>query len=122
MGKRNREVSSDSEWENQSGNEGVQANMGEGEVSENIDDNLDSHTKRILNFTRRSMIRGRVITGFGGAEMRELLSILHAQGWTDLFPQGNTRNRRGRPSGINVKLPSFIFTHLPSYLTRSRVD
>ncbi|KAH0641808.1 hypothetical protein KY290_033422 [Solanum tuberosum] len=79
-----------------SGNDGVQANMGEGKVFENIDDNLDSHTKRILNFTRRSMIRGRVITGFGGAEMRELLSILHAQGWTDLFPQGNTRRKMGK--------------------------
>ncbi|KAG5589643.1 hypothetical protein H5410_040157, partial [Solanum commersonii] len=57
----------------------------------------NAHKKqRILNFTRRSMIRGRVITGFGGAEIRELLSILHAQGWTDLFPQGNIRRKMGK--------------------------
>ncbi|KAH0644500.1 hypothetical protein KY284_032384 [Solanum tuberosum] len=73
--KQNREVSFVSEWENQSGNEG---------------------SKQTWGRVRRSMIRGRVITGFGGAKIRELLSILHAQGWIDFFPQGNIRRKMGK--------------------------
>ncbi|KAG5632056.1 hypothetical protein H5410_003773 [Solanum commersonii] len=42
---------------------------------------------RVLSFRRRSVIRGRVITGFGGGEMSELLGLLQAQGWTELLIQ-----------------------------------
>ncbi|KAH0740692.1 hypothetical protein KY290_033735 [Solanum tuberosum] len=109
-GKGHREISSESEWENKSGDEGVHEKQGEDVIPENIDDNIDSCNKRILNFTQRKVIRGRVFTGFGGAEMGELLSILHAQGWTDLFLQGNTR--RKMVSGKHITLTPDVIAQI----------
>ncbi|KAH0728144.1 hypothetical protein KY284_004009 [Solanum tuberosum] len=57
-------------------------------------DEIDS--ARVLSFRRRSVIRGKVITGFGGGEMSELLRLLQAQGWTELLIQRNCRRRMGR--------------------------
>ncbi|KAK4737275.1 hypothetical protein R3W88_000972 [Solanum pinnatisectum] len=90
---------------------GSQEIVGEGDFNANIEDNLDSRTKRMLNFTQRSVIRGRVTTGFGGAEMGELLSILHAQGWTDLFLQGNTRRKMGKDETRYRSWPSLDGLH-----------
>ena len=42
------------------------------------------------------MIRGRVISGFGGGEMDELVIILQEQGWTELMLQGSFRRKMGR--------------------------
>ncbi|KAH0686310.1 hypothetical protein KY289_017062 [Solanum tuberosum] len=64
--------------------------------TERIEDSLDARTRKILNFAKRRVIRGRVSTGFGGEEMRELLLILQVQGWTDLFLQGKTRKKMSR--------------------------
>ncbi|KAG5632649.1 hypothetical protein H5410_004366 [Solanum commersonii] len=57
-------------------------------------DEVDS--ARALSFRRISVIRSRVITGFGGDEMHELLVLLQAKGWTELFSQGTLRRRMGR--------------------------
>ncbi|KAH0669785.1 hypothetical protein KY285_023938 [Solanum tuberosum] len=57
-------------------------------------DEIDS--ARALSFRRRSVIRGRVITGFGGDEMSELLALLQAQRWIELLSQGTHRCRIGR--------------------------
>ncbi|KAH0751777.1 hypothetical protein KY285_004925 [Solanum tuberosum] len=51
---------------------------------------------RALSFRRRSVIRGRVITGFGGDGMSELLALVQAQGWTELLSQGTLRRKMGR--------------------------
>ncbi|KAH0784238.1 hypothetical protein KY290_003836 [Solanum tuberosum] len=51
---------------------------------------------RVLSFRRRSVIRGRVITGFGGGEISKLLGLLQSQGWTELLIQRNRRRRMGR--------------------------
>ncbi|KAH0712871.1 hypothetical protein KY290_008421 [Solanum tuberosum] len=82
--------------EDKSGDEGVQEKEGKDVVPDNFDESIGICTKRIMNFIQRKVIRGRVVTGFGGAEMGELLSILHAQGWTDLFLQGTTRRKMGK--------------------------
>ncbi|KAH0671815.1 hypothetical protein KY290_023999 [Solanum tuberosum] len=57
-------------------------------------DEIDS--ARALSFRRRSVIRGRVITGFGGDEMSELLALVQARGSTELLSQGTLRRRMGR--------------------------
>ncbi|KAG5590667.1 hypothetical protein H5410_041181 [Solanum commersonii] len=57
-------------------------------------DAIDS--ARALSFRRRSVIMGRVITGFGGDEMGELLALVQAQGWTELLSQGTLRRKMGR--------------------------
>ena len=59
-----------------------------------LDDN-DYHA-RVLAFKKRSVIRGRVISGFGGGEMDELVIILQEQGWTELMLQGSFRRKMGR--------------------------
>ncbi|KAG5577972.1 hypothetical protein H5410_058106 [Solanum commersonii] len=76
--RKKKEVLSESEWEDKSGDEGVQEKEGKYVVHDNFDEYLGICTKTILNFTQRNVIRGRVVMGFGGAEMGELLSILHA--------------------------------------------
>ncbi|KAK4731134.1 hypothetical protein R3W88_024122 [Solanum pinnatisectum] len=50
----------------------------------------------VLSFGKRSVIRGRVVTGFGGNVISELLVLLEAQGWTALFLQETRRRRMGR--------------------------
>ena len=61
-----------------------------------IEECLDVHTSRVIYFAKRRVIRGRVISGFGGDEMKELLLILQVYGWTNLFLQGKTRKKMGR--------------------------
>ena len=58
-------------------------------------DDSDYHA-RVLAFKKRSVIRGRVISGFGGGEMDELVLILQEQGWTELMLQGSFRRKMGR--------------------------
>lgn len=58
-------------------------------------DDSDYHA-RVLAFKKRSVIRGRVISGFGGGEMDELVLILQEQGWTELMLQGSFRCKLGR--------------------------
>ncbi|KAH0759770.1 hypothetical protein KY290_023263 [Solanum tuberosum] len=57
---------------------------------------VEIDSARAQSFRRRSVIRGRVITGFGGDEMSELLTLVQAQGWTELLSQGTLRRRMGR--------------------------
>ena len=40
--------------------------MGEGDLAKNIEDNPGSHTRRMLNFTQKSVIRNMIITGLVG--------------------------------------------------------
>ncbi|KAG5593782.1 hypothetical protein H5410_035014 [Solanum commersonii] len=54
------------------------------------------NSARALSFRRRSVVRGRVITGFGGDEMSELLALVQAQGWTELLSEGTLRRKMGR--------------------------
>ncbi|KAM3395771.1 hypothetical protein P3S68_004777 [Capsicum galapagoense] len=42
------------------------------------------------------MVRGRVVTGFGGPDMEILVSKLRAQGWSSFLLQGNHQRRFGK--------------------------
>ncbi|WMV58621.1 hypothetical protein MTR67_052006 [Solanum verrucosum] len=45
---------------------------------------------------QQSVLRGRVVTGFGGPQMVVLLSKLEAQGWSALFLQGDTQRKMAK--------------------------
>lgn len=49
-----------------------------------------SHLNRIIHFRKQFVLRGRVVTGFGGPEMVVLLTKLEVQGWSAFFLQGDT--------------------------------
>ncbi|KAM3201326.1 hypothetical protein P3L10_033689 [Capsicum annuum] len=45
----------------------------------------------------RQLSRGRVISGFGGADMQTLIRKLEFQGWSLLFLQGDIQRKFGKP-------------------------
>ncbi|XP_047249450.1 uncharacterized protein LOC124885569 [Capsicum annuum] len=55
-----------------------------------------SQLDHVLHFQKRKMIRGKVVTGFGGPDMDTLVSKLTAQGWSSLFLQGDHQRRFGK--------------------------
>ena len=64
--------------------------------SKSQDSDDSDYSVRVLAFKKRSVIRGRVISGFGGGEMDELVTILQDQGWTELMLQGSFRRKMVR--------------------------
>lgn len=89
-GKGKRVVSSDSYWEEESGDEGEDIGLIV------LDQYPGISIDRIMNFMQRKVLRGRLITWFGGEEIGELRSLLNTQGWTNFFLQGTSRRRMGR--------------------------
>ncbi|KAH0773665.1 hypothetical protein KY290_010802 [Solanum tuberosum] len=69
---------------------------------------------RIIHFRQQSVLRGRVVTGFGGPQMVVLLSKLEAQGWSAPFLQGDTQRKMAKREVtefcINVKSDGRSFT------------
>lgn len=44
------------------------------------DDHVDAHLAKVIQFKRQTVLRGRMVTGYGGPEMGELLAKLVIQG------------------------------------------
>lgn len=63
----------------------------------------DDYTARTLAVRNRSVIKGKIISGFGGGKMDELVVLFQAQGWTELLLQGPHGRKMGR-----VKPENFI--------------
>ncbi|KAH0634465.1 hypothetical protein KY290_037877 [Solanum tuberosum] len=77
-----------------------------------------SHLDRISHFRKQSVLRGRVVTGFGGPEMVVLLTKLAVQEWSALFLQGDTQRKMAKKEVIEFYINgksdelSFTFIHL----------
>ncbi|KAG5571289.1 hypothetical protein H5410_061055 [Solanum commersonii] len=73
-----------------------------------------SHLNRIIHFRKQSVLRGRVVTRFGGPEMVVLLTKLEVQGWSALFLQGDTKRKMAKKEVtefyINGKSDELSFT------------
>ncbi|KAH0773661.1 hypothetical protein KY290_010798 [Solanum tuberosum] len=52
-----------------------------------------SQLDRIVHFCQQSVLRGRVVTGFGGPKMAILLTKLESQRWSTLFLQGDRQRK-----------------------------
>ncbi|KAH0685483.1 hypothetical protein KY290_016961 [Solanum tuberosum] len=83
--------------------------------NEDFDDDIEVIAEnckaRIKSFKKRSVIRGRVITGFGRNEMGELLVLLQAQGWSALFLQGNRRRKMAEVLSTILGVPNVGWCH-----------
>ncbi|KAG5600987.1 hypothetical protein H5410_032357 [Solanum commersonii] len=93
--------------------------------------NVETRKARILAFKKRTVIRGRVVTGIGGNEMGELRIVLQVQGWSALFLKGNRRRKMGRKetrefyintigsdSSITSKVGGISFTLIAEVLSK----
>lgn len=50
-----------------------------------------------MPFQKRIFVWRRVVTGFGDLEIASLLDKLEVQGWSQLFIQGDSEKKFGRP-------------------------
>ncbi|KAG5600532.1 hypothetical protein H5410_031902 [Solanum commersonii] len=73
-----------------------------------------SHLDRIIHFRKQNVLRGRVVTGFGGLAMVVQLTKLEVQGWSALFLQGDTEQKMAKKEVtefyINGKSDGLSFT------------
>ncbi|WMV38145.1 hypothetical protein MTR67_031530 [Solanum verrucosum] len=81
-----------------------------------------SQLDRIIHFCKKSVLRGRVVTSFGGPQMAVLLTNLEVQGWSTLFLHGDTQYKLAKKEVtefyINGKSDELSFTttpHLPNH-------
>ncbi|KAG5595672.1 hypothetical protein H5410_036904 [Solanum commersonii] len=63
-----------------------------------------SQLDRIIHLCKKSVLRGKVVTGFGGPQMVVLLTKLEVQGWSALFLQGDTQRKLAKRRNTPIHL------------------
>ncbi|MCE3215422.1 hypothetical protein HAX54_002336 [Datura stramonium] len=65
------------------------------------DNIIDLDMERLTQFKQRVVLRGRVVTDFGGSNMDDLMVKVATQGWSNLFSKGITEGRYATQKLLN---------------------